>query len=118
MTAEPFAKLFLANEARAMRTRIDHLVPLSVSMTMVPAANISAAALANIESLLRSGREVLRSALARFLGWLRPPLDSLPRGNVRRGARRFLHARSSVRRVYQRRPSSGSSHRQVRRERP
>src|SRR5260370_8011568 len=71
MSAKQMAKLFLEREARALRTRIDRMVPFSVSMTMVPAANISTTPMAAIEDLLRRGRMALRSAVSRFLGWLR-----------------------------------------------
>jgi hypothetical protein len=70
MSAARLAKVFLHQEARALRTRIDRMVPFSVSMTMVPAAAISADAMSGIEAQLRDGRQVLRAAIDRFLGWL------------------------------------------------
>ncbi len=70
MSAERLAKVFLHQEARALRTRLDRMVPFSVSTTMVPAAAISAAAMSGIEAHLRQGRQVLRAAIERFLRWL------------------------------------------------
>ena len=71
MSAQRLAKVFLEREARALRARLDRMVPFSVSMTMVPAAGVSPVAMSAIESHLRKGRQALRSAIAAFLGWLR-----------------------------------------------
>ncbi len=73
MSAQRLARQFLELEARALRTRIDRLMPFSVSMTMVPAASVPVAAMAAIESLLRRGRQTLRMAVARFIAWLQSP---------------------------------------------
>ena len=70
MSADRLAKVFLHREARALRTRLDRMVPFSVSMTMVPAAAISSTAMSAIEAHLRQGRQLLRSAIDRFVGWL------------------------------------------------
>lgn len=63
-------KSFIRDEARSLATRLDRLVPFTVSTPMVPAANVPPAALAAIETLLRKGRQRLRASLARFRAWL------------------------------------------------
>jgi hypothetical protein len=73
MSVAAFTHVFLENEARAMRTRLDRLTPLSVSMTMVPAANIPIGALAQVERLLDDGRVAIKRSLAVFSGWLESP---------------------------------------------
>lgn len=67
-------KSFLQAEARSLATRLDRLLPFTVTMPMVPAANVPPAALAAIETLLRTGRQRLRRSLARFRSWLQGPL--------------------------------------------
>jgi len=53
-----------------MRTRLDRITPLSLSMTMVPAANISVGALGEVERLLDDGRAAMKTTVARFSRWL------------------------------------------------
>lgn len=71
-----------------MLTRIDRMLPMSVSMTMVPAANVTAAAMRGIERMLKRGRQALRIAVGRFLAWL----ASIPgqRATVEDAQRRFM----------------------------
>lgn len=88
MSAARLAKVFLHREARALRTRLDRMVPFSVSMTMVPAAAISAHAMSGIEAHLRSGRQVLRAAIDRYLGWLHS--RSGQSASVAEAQRRFM----------------------------
>jgi hypothetical protein len=88
MTISHTARRFLQQEAEAMFTRIDRLVPLSVNMTMVPAASVSAAAMRVIESMLKRGRQTLRVAIGQFLGWLKSPLGQ--RASVEAAQRRFM----------------------------
>lgn len=88
MSAARLAKVFLHREARALRTRLDRLVPFSVSMTMVPAAAISAAAMSGIEAHLRKGRQVLRAAIRRFLRWLHSPAGQA--ASAAEAQRRFM----------------------------
>ena len=71
MSPSAIAKQFLEREARALRTRIDRLVPLSATMSMVPAAGIPVSALSSIEQHLREGRRNLRHAVERFVNWLK-----------------------------------------------
>ncbi|MFL6112088.1 MAG: hypothetical protein ACJ786_12145, partial [Catenulispora sp.] len=73
MLAQRLAVQFLDAEARAMLTRIDRMVPFTLSMTMVPAAGISPEAMTGIEALLKRGRQALRTSLTRFLAWLGSP---------------------------------------------
>jgi hypothetical protein len=73
MSTDAFARVFLEKEARAMRARLDRIAPLSLSMTMVPAANVSTAALTQIERVIRDGRSAMERALAAFTRWLDSP---------------------------------------------
>jgi hypothetical protein len=88
MSAARLAKVFLHREARALRTRLDRMRPFSVSMTMVPAAAISAAAMSGIEAHLRKGRQVLRAAIRRFLRWLHSPAGQA--ASASEAQRRFM----------------------------
>jgi hypothetical protein len=70
MSHEVTAIALLAQEARALLTRIDRLSPYALRMPMVSAAAISPAAQTGIEKLLIRGRRDLASMVRRFLGWL------------------------------------------------
>lgn len=70
MSHEATAISLLAQEARALLTRIDRLSPYALRMPMVSAATVSPAAQTGIEKLLMRGRRDLASMVRRFLGWL------------------------------------------------
>jgi hypothetical protein len=57
----------LAEEARAMLTRLDRVRPFVLKGTMVPAAAIGFDAQTAIEQFLFDGRRVLRGQLVRYL---------------------------------------------------
>jgi hypothetical protein len=61
----------LADEARAMLTRLSRVKPFALHETMVPAAAVSVAAQAAIEEYLAAGRRELRARIHTFLDWLR-----------------------------------------------
>jgi hypothetical protein len=67
------AGLFLAQEARALRSRLDTMKPFALTETMVPAAAFSPQAGAAIETLLAAERRKLRSLIHVFLRWLEGP---------------------------------------------
>jgi hypothetical protein len=68
---QPFtAAWLLAQEARALLTRLARLRPYSLSMPMVPAAAIPPAAQSAIENHMIQVRRRLRTLVASFLRWL------------------------------------------------
>jgi len=64
------ASTLLANEARALLTRVERVKPFALQMTMVAAATISPAAQTAIERHLAEARRKLRQSVQRFLRWL------------------------------------------------
>jgi hypothetical protein len=63
----------LAQEARALLTRLVRVKPFALQMPMVAAAAVSPAAQAAIESFLAKGRRELRAKVHQFLKWLYSP---------------------------------------------
>ncbi|HXT14186.1 MAG TPA: hypothetical protein VN706_01065 [Gemmatimonadaceae bacterium] len=72
MASSP-ASIFLAQEARAMLTRLARVKPFALIMPSVPSASVSVAAQSAIESYLAEGRRELRGRLLRFLQWIGGP---------------------------------------------
>ncbi len=70
MRADASARWLLAQEARALVTRIARLRPYSLQMTMVPAAAIAPAAQLAIEAHMSRARQTLYGMVHRFLNWL------------------------------------------------
>ncbi|HEU4731717.1 MAG TPA: hypothetical protein VFT22_27665 [Kofleriaceae bacterium] len=70
MCQDATARALLAQEARALLTRIDRLSPYALKMPMVSAATVSPAAQTSIESLLLRGRRDLATMVRRYLAWL------------------------------------------------
>ncbi len=64
------AHALLADEARALLTRLDRVRSFGLQETMVPAAAISAAALFAIEEHLGARRRALRGQLADYVAWM------------------------------------------------
>lgn len=64
---------FLAQEARALLTRLARVKPLALQETMVPAAALPPAAQAGIERHLAAGRRELGARVRAFLTWLEGP---------------------------------------------
>lgn len=67
----PFAAWMLAQEARALLTRLGRVKPFALLESMVPAANLLPPAQVAIERHLALGRAELERAVLGFLGWLR-----------------------------------------------
>jgi hypothetical protein len=70
MRVDASARWLLAQEARALVTRIARLRPYSLQMTMVPAAAIAPAAQLAIEAHMSRARQSLYGMVHRFLNWL------------------------------------------------
>jgi len=70
MTVGSRAKWLLAQEARALLTRLERLRPFSLQMPMVTAAAISPAAQSAIENHMIKARRKLRGMVHGFLLWL------------------------------------------------
>jgi len=73
MVVTSLARWWIAQETRALLTRLDRVRPFVLNMPMTPAAAVSPAALAAIESHLSQGRFRLRRLARRFLRWLHGP---------------------------------------------
>ncbi|MBU4232502.1 MAG: hypothetical protein L6277_04610 [Desulfobacterales bacterium] len=73
MDSRPLAQRYLLHETRALLTRLDRVRPLAMTMPSVPAAAISVAAQAAVESYLVEGRRSLASLIQRYLTWLTGP---------------------------------------------
>jgi hypothetical protein len=75
--ADRRARTLLAQEARALLTRIERLSPFALTMPMVTAAAVSPAAQTGVETLLMRGRRDLTAMVRGYLAWLhgagRPP---------------------------------------------
>jgi len=70
MRSWPTAFRFFVHEARALLTRLEKVKPLSLTVPMVPAANVSVAAQYAIEQYLVHGRRRLCEMVHEFLEWL------------------------------------------------
>ena len=73
MPAGTAATWLLAQEARAMLTRLARVQPFAVLVPTVPAAGISPVAQTAIERYLAKGRRELRELVGGFLRWLHGP---------------------------------------------
>jgi hypothetical protein len=71
MAADSFAAWMLAQEARALLTRLARVKPFVLHETMVPAATVSPAAQVAIERYLMAGRRALRQMVQRYVRWLK-----------------------------------------------
>ena len=69
----PFASWMLAQEARALQTRLSRVRPFALLEPMVPAAALLPTAQSAIEQYLVVGRRELRNRIRRFQEWLRGP---------------------------------------------
>lgn len=83
MSYHSVARIVLAQEARALLTRLDRVKPFSLHMPMVPAAAISPMAQSTLERFMVAGRRELRQRANQFLNWLyspegrrAPPIDA------------------------------------------
>jgi hypothetical protein len=73
MDFRPLAQRYLFQETKALLNRLDRVRPFAVAMPSVPAAAISLAAQAAVESYLVKGRRSLASLIQRYLTWLTGP---------------------------------------------
>jgi hypothetical protein len=71
MSYDSTARKLLAQEARALLTRIDRVSPFALKMPMVTAAAASPAAQTGVETLLMRGRRELAVMVRAFLSWLK-----------------------------------------------
>ncbi|HET7505026.1 MAG TPA: hypothetical protein VFK02_28605 [Kofleriaceae bacterium] len=69
-THDRTARALLAQEARALLTRIERLSPFALKMPMVTAATVSPAAQTGVETLLLRGRRELARMVRAYLAWL------------------------------------------------
>jgi hypothetical protein len=70
MSTDELAVRMLAQEARALLTRLARVKPFALQQTSVPAAGISPEAQTGIERYLADGRRELRRSVHIFLRWL------------------------------------------------
>jgi hypothetical protein len=70
MSYDSSARALLAQEARALLTRIERLSPFALKMPMVTAATVSPAAQTGVETLLMRGRRSLTALVRAYLVWL------------------------------------------------
>jgi hypothetical protein len=75
MSTESAAKWLLAQEARALLTRLARVMPFALLTPMVTAAAVSPAAQTAIERYLADGRRALRTLVAGYLRWLYGPAE-------------------------------------------
>lgn len=69
---DPWARRHFEHEARALLARLMRITPFVTRQVMVPAANVSPAALSAIERHLVEGRERMRTGIEAFLADLQP----------------------------------------------
>ncbi len=70
MVISPFAAWMLAQEARALLTRLARVKPFALIETMLPAAALQPGAQAATERYLVTGRREMRALVIGFLAWL------------------------------------------------
>jgi hypothetical protein len=82
---DPETCRYFTHEARALLGRLERIPPFVTSQVMVPAANVSPAALRGIERHLAQGRRLLRHQLRTFLSGLHQgPLAHLGAAELQR----------------------------------
>jgi len=70
MPISPYAKWMLAQETRALLTRLARVKPFALQESMLPAAGLLPASQTAIETFLTRGRRYLQSRAQGFLRWL------------------------------------------------
>ena len=73
MAIAPYVSWMLAQEARALLTRLERVKPFALKEPMLPAANLLPEAQTAIESFLVRGRSELKARIHHFLRWLEGP---------------------------------------------
>src|SRR5262249_47257193 len=91
MDADAIATWMLAQEARALLTRLARLRPFALNMPMVTAAAISPAAQTAIEQHMIKARRKLHAMVRDFLRWLPGPQG--PQATPAEAQRRFTFLR-------------------------
>jgi hypothetical protein len=93
MAVSRFASHLLAQEARALLTRLSRVKPFVLLETMVPAAALLPPAQSGIERFLDSGRRRLRQSVNEFLDWLLGPAAAVATDEVAQRRFTFLRLR-------------------------
>ena len=91
MAIGPYPAWMLAQEARALLTRLARVRPFALVEPMVPAANLSPDAQSAIDSHLLGGRRELRRLVNGFLDWLYGP--AARQATAAEAQRRFAYLR-------------------------
>lgn len=91
MALAPYVSWMLAQEARALLTRLARVKPFALHEPMLPAANLLPEAQTAIESFLVGGRRELAARIHDFLRWLRGP--GAWRADAEAAQRRFVFLR-------------------------
>jgi hypothetical protein len=86
----------LADEARALLTRLARVRPFALVESMVPAAALPPQAQAAIETFLLAGRRDLRRRVGEFLAWLRSPYGAQAGAEGQQRRFSFLRLRFNV----------------------
>jgi hypothetical protein len=73
MPVPPYARWMLAQESRALLTRLARVKPFVLQETMLPAAGLLPRSQTAIESFLIGGRRHLKALVDQYLGWLGSP---------------------------------------------
>ena len=96
MTVQALSSWMLAQEARALLTRLARVKPFALQETMVPAAALSDAAETNIENFLAEGRRELRSLINGYINWIESPQGRLMKPETQQRRFTFLRLRFNV----------------------
>ena len=96
MTVQALSSWMLAQEARALLTRLARVKPFALQETMVPAAALSDAAQTNIENFLAEGRRELRSLINGYINWIESPQGRLIKPETQQRRFTFLRLRFNV----------------------
>jgi hypothetical protein len=91
MSIAPYPRWMLAQEARALLTRLARVKPFALLEPMVPAANLLPRAQSAIDRYLADGRRDLRRMVNGFLAWLRSAQGA--RATASEAQRRFAYLR-------------------------
>jgi hypothetical protein len=96
MTVQALSSWMLAQEARALLTRLARVKPFALQETMVPAAALSDAAQTNIENFLAEGRRELRSLINGYINWIESPQGRRMEPETQQRRFTFLRLRFNV----------------------
>ena len=91
MAIAPYVSWTLAQEARALLTRLGRVKPFALQEPMLPAANLLPEAQTAIEGFLARGRGELQARIHDFLRWLQSPEASF--ADAEEAQRRYVFLR-------------------------